>query len=152
MVKVDLRLYSSSSADCRIEPAGIAARCHQLGLSPVFLTDHGTIEGAVRHHAIGGYRVVVGEEVLTAGGEIIGLFLERQVESSLRPRETALEIKSQGGLVYLEHPYDPLRRHLGEASFERLVILWKSSTSTTVVRTSQAINDRRISAKFVAWR
>src|SRR2546430_2769041 len=61
-----------------------------------------------------------GEDVLTAGGEIIGLFLERQVERGLRPRETALDIKSQGGLVYLEHPYDPLRRHLGEASFETI--------------------------------
>src|SRR2546425_458321 len=123
MVRVDLHLHSSASADSRVEPARVAARCHQLGLSPIFLTDHGTIEGAVLLQAIGRYRVVVGEEILTAGGEIIGLFLERQVEGGLTPREAALEIKSQGGLVYLEHPYDPLRRHLGEANLEGIADL-----------------------------
>ena len=68
----------------------------------------------------GRWRVVVGEEIMTTAGELIGLFLERAVQSGLGPRETALEIKAQGGLVYLEHPYDPFRRHLGEAAIETL--------------------------------
>lgn len=60
---------------------------------------------------------------MTTEGELIGLFLERPVQSGLTPKETALEIKAQGGLVYLEHPYDPFRRHLSEAGIEALADL-----------------------------
>jgi hypothetical protein len=67
--------------------------------------------------------VVAGEEVMTTEGELIGLFLERPVPSGLTPIETALEIKAQGGLVYLEHPYDSFRRHLSESSIESLADL-----------------------------
>jgi predicted metal-dependent phosphoesterase TrpH len=63
---------------------------------------------------------VVGEEILTTAGELIGLFLQRRVPSGLTPEETAAQIKDQGGLVYLEHPYDPLRRHLGQGAIETL--------------------------------
>jgi len=105
------------------EPERVAARCRRLGLSPVFITDHDTIAGAARLRATDSERVVAGEEVLTTAGELIGLFLERPVQSGLQPRETALEIKAQGGLVYLEHPYDPFRRHLSEAGIETLADL-----------------------------
>jgi predicted metal-dependent phosphoesterase TrpH len=100
----------------------VAERCHQLGLSPVFLTDHDTLGGAVELRAAG-VRVVAGEEVLTTEGELIGLFLERPIRSGLTPEATALEIKQQGGLVYLEHPYDSFRRHLSEASIEAIAEL-----------------------------
>jgi predicted metal-dependent phosphoesterase TrpH len=60
---------------------------------------------------------------MTDVGELIGLFLERPVQSGLTPRETALEIKAQGGLVYLEHPYDPFRRHLSEPGIETIADL-----------------------------
>lgn len=101
----------------------MAAQCRRLGLSPIFLTDHDSIAGAIRLRGIGQSRVVVGEEVMTTQGELIGLFLERAVEPGLMPREAAAEIKSQGGLVYLEHPYDPFRRHLSEDAIEDLAHL-----------------------------
>ncbi len=101
----------------------MAGRCRQLGLSPVFLTDHDTLAGIARLQTPGIERVVAGEEVMTAEGELIGLFLEHPVARGLTPRKTALEIKGQGGLVYLEHPYDPFRRHLSEAAIEDIADL-----------------------------
>jgi predicted metal-dependent phosphoesterase TrpH len=68
-------------------------------------------------------RVVVGEEVMTTGGELIGLFLKEAVPAALAPKEAALRIKSQGGLVYLEHPYDTFRRHLSEEAIETIADL-----------------------------
>ena len=94
-----------------------------MGLSPIFLTDHDSLAGATQLRGVGGRRVVVGQEIMTTEGELIGLFLERAVQSGLPPRDTALEIKSQGGLVYLEHPYDPFRRHLSEEAIEELAAL-----------------------------
>ena len=115
LVRVDLHVHSSASFDCRSDPERVAARCRRLGLAPVFLTDHDTIDGAIRLQELGIGQVVVGEEVMTTEGELIGLFLARPVRSSLAPMEAASEIKSQGGLVYLEHPCDGTRRHLSEA-------------------------------------
>lgn len=120
MIRVDLHLHSSASPDCGTEPERVAARCGQLGLSPVFLTDHDTIAGAEKLRAAGHVRVVAGEEVMTSAGELIGLFLESPVPSGLRPRDAAQEIKAQGGLVYLEHPYDRFRPHLSQDGIETL--------------------------------
>jgi len=120
LIRVDLHLHSSASPDCGTEPERVAARCGQLGLSPVFLTDHDTIAGAERLRAAGHGRVVTGEEVMTSAGELIGLFLESPVPSGLRPRDAAQEIKAQGGLVYLEHPYDRFRPHLSQDGIETL--------------------------------
>jgi predicted metal-dependent phosphoesterase TrpH len=65
----------------------------------------------------------VGEEITTTAGELIGLFLESPVPAGLAPKEAALHIKSQGGLVYLEHAYDSSRRHLSEAAIEAIADL-----------------------------
>jgi predicted metal-dependent phosphoesterase TrpH len=101
----------------------LAEHCQRLGLAPIFVTDHDTMIAAVRLQVARPERVVVGEEITTAEGELIGLFLQRKVAVGLTARDTALEIKDQGGLVYLEHPYDQLRRHLTEEAIENLAEL-----------------------------
>jgi predicted metal-dependent phosphoesterase TrpH len=116
---VDLHLHSSASFDCRVPPLEVARRCGQLGLSPIFLTDHEGIEGA-QLLLQAGHAAVIGQEILTTEGEIIGLFLEEAVPSRLSPEETVDAIKRQGGLVYLEHPYDTGRRNLREEAIERI--------------------------------
>jgi predicted metal-dependent phosphoesterase TrpH len=97
----------------------VARRCGQVGLSAIFLTDHDGIDGA--HSLVeAGKAVIVGEEILTTEGELIGLFLKEQVPARLSPEETIAAIKEQGGLVYLEHPYDTSRRNLREEAIERI--------------------------------
>src|SRR2546427_1803592 len=119
LVRVDLHLHSSASFDGRVPPSEIARRCRQLGLSPIVLTDHDTIDGA-RSLMDAGEQVVVGQEILTSEGELIGLFLKEVVPKQLSPEEATAAVKEQGGLVYLEHPYDTTRRNLREAAIERI--------------------------------
>ena len=119
LIKVDLHVHSSASFDCAVEAKEVAARCRKLSLSPVFLTDHDTIEGAVNLQAAGA-NVVVGEEAMTADGELIGLFLIEAIPPGLPSKEAVRRIKAQGGSVYLEHPYDSRRRHLTEEAIENL--------------------------------
>jgi predicted metal-dependent phosphoesterase TrpH len=118
-VRIDLHLHSSASFDCRVPPLEVARRCRQLGLSPVVLTDHDGIDGA-RSLIDAGLPAIVGQEILTAEGELIGLFLKTAVPKRLSPEETVAAIKDQGGLVYLEHPYDIGRRNLREEAIERI--------------------------------
>jgi len=119
-MRVDLHVHSSASFDCKSHPERVAAQCGRLGLAPIFLTDHDSVEGAAHLRARGKTRVVIGEEIMTSQGELIGLFLKHRVPPALSPREAAAEIKSQGGLVYVEHPYDSYRRHLAEEAIEAL--------------------------------
>ena len=62
-------------------------RCRQLGLSPVVLTDHDTIEGGQRLREMNtGLQVIVGEEITTADGEVVGLSLDAPCVMRLRRR------------------------------------------------------------------
>jgi hypothetical protein len=101
----------------------VGERCRRLGLAPVFLTDHNTIEGAVQLRGLQRFAVVVGEEVMTRDGELMGLFLTEVVPQGLSANEAAARIKAQGGLVYLEHPDDPYRQHLNEEAIEEIADL-----------------------------
>ena len=85
---------------------------HVLGQSDLDLiavTDHDTIEGALRARdyaeARGGLEVVVGEEVSTADGHVIGLFLERCVKPGQSAAATVHAIHDQGGLAIAAHPF-----------------------------------------------
>jgi predicted metal-dependent phosphoesterase TrpH len=102
-----------------VPPLEVARRCRQLGLSPVFLTDHEGIAGA-QSLIEAGQIAVIGQEILTTEGELIGLFLKVPVPSRLSPEQAVGAIKNQGGLVYLEHPYDTSRRNLREEAIERI--------------------------------
>ncbi|HEY8584320.1 MAG TPA: PHP domain-containing protein, partial [Capillimicrobium sp.] len=73
-------------------------------------TDHNEISGALEAQAKAaefGVKIIVGEEVKTASqGEVIGLFLTEKIPRGLTLQETVAEIKRQGGLVYVPHPFD----------------------------------------------
>jgi predicted metal-dependent phosphoesterase TrpH len=102
----------------------IAESVVEAGIDVLCVTDHNAIEGAVRlQRALEGdgvCRVVVGEEVRTHTGEIIGLFLSERIPFGAPAAETARQIRSQGALVYIPHPFDPMRRNLTEASLEEI--------------------------------
>jgi predicted metal-dependent phosphoesterase TrpH len=76
----------------------------------VAVTDHNEISGALDARAkADGIKVIVAEEIKTAHqGEVIGLFLEEKIPRGLSMEETIAEIKGQGGLVYVPHPFDRL--------------------------------------------
>jgi predicted metal-dependent phosphoesterase TrpH len=120
VIRVDLHVHSSASFDCEVKPGAVARRCQSLGLAPVCLTDHDTIEGALELWRDDPERVLVGQEISTTEGELIGLFLESPIPSQVSPEEAVLRVKAQGGLVYLQHPYDRYRRRLSEDAIERL--------------------------------
>src|SRR5579859_4921974 len=119
-MRIDFHMHSSASFDCKVEPGLVARRCRALGLNPIVLTDHGTISGALELRRNDPEGVIIGQEIATTDGEIIGLFVEEEIPEGLPAEETVLRIKAQGGLVYLQHPYDPLRRNLNEFAIERL--------------------------------
>jgi predicted metal-dependent phosphoesterase TrpH len=108
------------SGDSTTTPDEFAAAIGASGLDVVCITDHNAIDGAVELRDRLACRVIVGEELRTAAGEIIGLFLTRRVPMGISHIDAAKSIREQGGVVYIPHPFDPLRRNLTEAALYEL--------------------------------
>ncbi|HEY2769046.1 MAG TPA: CehA/McbA family metallohydrolase, partial [Solirubrobacteraceae bacterium] len=108
LIDVDLHMHTDHSSDCATPVEVLLAEARQRGLGAIAVTDHNEISGALE--AAGqadGVRVIVGEEVKTADqGEVIGLFIKEKIPRGMTLQETIAEIKRQGGLVYVPHPFD----------------------------------------------
>jgi len=84
------------------------------GLTHLAITDHDRIDAALeaRATAPAGLTIIVGEEVKTADGDLICVFLERAIPPGLSAAETVAEARAQGGLVGIPHPFDRMRGSL----------------------------------------
>lgn len=148
-IKVDMHTHSEYSPDSRTPLASQAAAIKAAGLHVVCATDHNTIEGALRLRELAdGFRVIVGEEVSSQDGEIIGLFLDKPVPRGLSAEETIARIHDQGGLVSIPHPFSRNRRfHLRRAALERV---WKDIDCIEVFNAREAFTQDNIRAAAFA--
>jgi predicted metal-dependent phosphoesterase TrpH len=107
----DLHAHSSASFDSLADPRRMVERAIAIGLTHLAITDHERIDGAQRAVDAAGSRltVIVGEEVRSRHGDLIGLFLDHAVPPGLSAAETAAAIREQGGIVGLPHPFDRFR-------------------------------------------
>jgi hypothetical protein len=117
-----MHTHSEYSPDSRAPLRAFADAAAAAKLDVVCLTDHNTIEGALRLREMAvPFRVIVGEEIHSQDGEIIGLFLERVVPPGLSAAETIVRIHEQDGLVYVPHPFSRNRlRHIRRAALDRI--------------------------------
>jgi predicted metal-dependent phosphoesterase TrpH len=117
MLRVDLHVHTWYSKDALMSPEEIVRGCQEKGLGAVAITDHNTMVGALAVRNIAPFPVIVGQEISTTHGEVIGLFLQREVPRGLSPGQTVAAIKEQGGLVGVPHPFDRLRGETLERRF-----------------------------------
>lgn len=110
MIKVDFHSHSIASPDGGITAAQYQRTIEQGILDCIAITDHNQTEFARKLHEQLGDRIIVGEEINTTHGELIGLFLSQTIAPYQSPRVTAEAIHSQGGLVYVPHPFETVRK------------------------------------------
>ena len=109
------------SGDSTTTPDEIEQAVIDTGIDVLCITDHNAIKGAVELQHRLPCRVVVGEEMRTHAGEIIGLFLTEHVPFGQSPIEACRAIRDQGALVYVPHPFDPMRRNLSRDALDAAV-------------------------------
>ena len=119
MVKADLHVHSEYSPDSSSKLSDIVEHCTLSGINCLAITDHNAIDGAIKLQKMAPFKVIIGEEILTSKGEIIGLFLTELIPPYLSPEETVSCIKGQGGLVLIPHPFD---RYFRPAAIQRDVL------------------------------
>jgi predicted metal-dependent phosphoesterase TrpH len=111
LIEVDLHMHTDHSPDCATPVEVLLETARDRGLGAIAITDHNEVSGALEARRIaaemGDIKVIVAEEVKTAEqGEVIGLFLEEKIPKGMTMAETIAEIRRQGGLVYVPHPFD----------------------------------------------
>ena len=107
-IHVDLHMHTDHSHDCATPVDVLLESAKAAGLGAIAVTDHNEISGALEAaERANGIKVIVAEEVKTADqGEVIGLFIKEKIERGMSLDETIAEIRRQGGLVYVPHPFD----------------------------------------------
>jgi predicted metal-dependent phosphoesterase TrpH len=118
MFRVDLHTHSAASPDGgitlkqyrRILEAGI--------LDCIAITDHNRIDFAVKAKLALGDRIIIGEEIMTTMGEIIGLYLKKPVAPGMTPEKTIQAIREQNAIVYIPHPFETIRKGVHPATLE----------------------------------
>lgn len=113
LINVDLHMHTDHSSDCATSVTTLLETARDRGLGAIAVTDHNEVSGAFAarelSEQIGGPKIIIGEEVMTAEqGEVIGLFLTELIPRGMTMAETITEIRRQGGLVYVPHPFDRL--------------------------------------------
>lgn len=127
--KADLHTHTKYSGMSKIgfmrfpdavsEPREVVEQAERRGLDIVCVTDHDTIEGALKAKQVKSkVEVIIGEEVSSAGGEIIGLFVTEAVPRGLSPEETIDRIHEMGGVAIAPHPFSAHCSSVEENIFE----------------------------------
>jgi predicted metal-dependent phosphoesterase TrpH/glycosyltransferase involved in cell wall biosynthesis len=154
LIDVDLHMHTDHSHDCATPVEVLLATAREQGLGAIAVTDHNVITGAYEAREKAeefGVKIIVAEEVKTASqGEVIGLFIEEKIARGLTLAETVAEIKRQGGLVYVPHPFD--RMH-AVPDYEHLLTIIEDIDAIEVYNPRVAIGSfneeaQRFAAKY----
>lgn len=137
----DLHAHSRASFDSLASPASLIRTAAARGLTHLAITDHDRIDGALeaRDRAAElapGLSVIVGEEVRTADGDLVCLFLERAIPPGLPVEDAIAAARAQGALVGVPHPFDRFRGSLlRDARMERLAPLvdWVETHNSRII-------------------
>jgi predicted metal-dependent phosphoesterase TrpH len=121
MYKVDLHTHSEASHDGGLSAEDYASLLERETLDYIAITDHNRVDFALGLHKALGDKIIVGEEIMTVEGEIIGLFLSGQVQPNLSVEETIQAIRDQNGLVYIPHPFEKRRKGISEDCLKRII-------------------------------
>ncbi len=130
VLRVDLHTHTHYAPGSITSPRRFVETCRRKGINCAAVTDHNTIRGALAVKeiapclpAVRPFLVIVGAEIRSREGEIIGLFLSEEVPPGLSAQETIERIRAQGGAVSLPHPLDRFRGGVGAEGLARLAPL-----------------------------
>jgi predicted metal-dependent phosphoesterase TrpH len=110
LIKAEFHSHTVYSHDSSNRIPQLLAAARECGIDRLAITDHNTIQGALRAKELDPELVVVGEEILTEKGEILAYYVSEEIPGWLSPMETINRLKSQGAFIAIPHVFD-FRRH-----------------------------------------
>ena len=159
--KADIHIHSNHSDGLPRFPRSWSTFRHQTDLNVIAITDHNTIEGALFAQSLAelyDFEVIVGEEVSSREGHILGLFLTKTFRAGMSPADTVRAIEAQGGIAIIAHPFSaqgvfgPTGRNLFRRGRQRLgVPRFRDLQLAAVPRVGEQHGRRRCSPAATAW-
>ena len=110
MWQVELHSHTLWSKDCVVNFDAIIRLCEQRNIDRIAITDHNLAQGALAMQKLAPDLVIVGEEIMTDRGEILGYFMQESIPAGLTPDETIKRLREQGAVISVSHPFDRLRK------------------------------------------
>lgn len=110
MWQVELHSHTLWSKDCVVDFDAIIRLCERRKIDRIAITDHNTAQGALAMQKLAPELVIVGEEIMTDRGEILGYFMQESIPAGLTPDETIRRLREQGAVISVSHPFDRLRK------------------------------------------
>lgn len=107
---VELHSHTLWSKDCIVPFERIIDQCRARGVDKIAITDHNTADGALAMARLAPDLVIVGEEIMTTHGELLGYFMHESIPARLSPQETIRRLRDQSAVISVSHPYDRLRK------------------------------------------
>jgi predicted metal-dependent phosphoesterase TrpH len=124
MITAELHCHTNYSKDSLMRVEQMLAICTRKRIDRIAVTDHNTITGAKIAKDYNPRLVLIGEEIMTAEGEILALFVKEKVPSGLSPEETIHILRGQGAFIGVAHPFDRFRHgRWKEDALERILPL-----------------------------
>jgi hypothetical protein len=145
MYKIDLHTHSVQSPDGSLRQTDYQSILDRGLLDVIAVTDHNNIAYAQKLHTELGDKIIVGEEITAREGEIIGLYLKEVIPAGLSAAETTDRIHKQGGIVYVPHPFETVRKGLPLAALEGI------SDAVDIVETQNGRAIQNKSTKATDW-
>ena len=108
-IRIELHCHTYRSKDCLMRVDRLLETARRRGLQRLAITDHNQIEAAFEAHAMDPELVVIGEEIFTTRGEILGYYMKELIPPGLEPMETIERLKAQGAVINVPHPLDAIR-------------------------------------------
>ena len=105
MFKADFHIHSRFSGDSSTTLEQIIRTCQKKNINCIALTDHNEVDGALKLKEIAPFYVIVGEEILTTSGEIMGLFLTQKIPRDISIEEAIKRVKDQGWFALRAAPF-----------------------------------------------
>jgi predicted metal-dependent phosphoesterase TrpH len=124
-LRLDLHLHTLASDGIHEVETMIGAAVAQ-GLDAIAVTDHERIDAAVAGQAMARHRgrpveVIVGEEITTRGGHLLGLYLRQRIRPWRSLKDSVARVHEQGGLAVVAHPLVPYPLCASEGAIRRLM-------------------------------
>jgi predicted metal-dependent phosphoesterase TrpH len=108
-LRTDFHTHTVFSRDGLTDIPQFIAAARQAGLDRVAVTDHNTLRGALEAAALAPEMIIIGEEIMTTEGELLGYYLQKEISKGLTPEETVARLRDQGAAISVSHPFDRLR-------------------------------------------
>jgi predicted metal-dependent phosphoesterase TrpH len=97
-------------------PKEIIERSRRIGLDAVAITDHnsikGSMEGIKESKGIEDIIIIPAMEISTIKGHIVALGIQEEIKSKMSPEETIEQVREQGGIAVIPHPFVSYREGL----------------------------------------